>query len=183
MDPHFSILGLFLLPDFTVWFSRKATMDDPGGNFWISVNEKNTLEFGLTFLEHQTVSECFREVYQFEQEYPGNCLTDYLTWKRTRKDSKDEPAEKKTKLDEVHDDEYQKKLFTAAQVSFYSLYIILFFGKNPLNEFFSHINRKSTSKIWWTTFTDGIGKFVKEKNVALSKQTISKVNFQKFKIL
>ena len=42
--------------------------------------------------------------------------TDYLTWKRTRKDSKDEPEEKKTKLDEVHDDEYQKKLFTAAQV-------------------------------------------------------------------
>ena len=41
----------------------------------------------------------------------------YLTWKRTRKDSKDEPEEKKTKLDEVHDDEYQKKLFTAAQVS------------------------------------------------------------------
>lgn len=40
----------------------------------------------------------------------------YLTWKRTRKDSKDEPEEKKTKLDEVHDDEYQKKLFTAAQV-------------------------------------------------------------------
>ena len=94
------------------------------------VKESHYRDNGLiAFLEHQTVSECFREVYQFGQEYPGNCLTDYLTWKRTRKDSKDEPAEKKTKLDEVHDDEYQKKLFTAAQVSFYSLYIILFLEK------------------------------------------------------
>ena len=61
--------------------------------------------------------------------------------------------------------------------------IILFLEKNPLNGYFSRINRKSTNKIWWTTFTDGIGKFVKEKNVALSKQTISKVNCQKIKIL
>ena len=42
-----------------------------------------------------------------------------MTLKRTRKDSKDEPEEKKTKLDEVHDDEYQKKLFTAAQVGLF----------------------------------------------------------------
>lgn len=45
-----------------------------------------------------------------------------MTLKRTRKDSKDEPEEKKTKLDEVHDDEYQKKLFTAAQVRVFILF-------------------------------------------------------------
>ena len=32
-----------------------------------------------------------------------------------RKDDRGSPEKKKTKLDEVHDDEYQKKLFTAAQ--------------------------------------------------------------------
>ena len=53
----------------------------------------------------------------------------YLTWKRTRKDSKDEPEEKKTKLDEVHDDEYQKKLFTAAQVRIFVIFakMIIFY--------------------------------------------------------
>ena len=108
--------------------------------------------------------------------------TDYLTWKRTRKDSKDEPEEKKTKLDEVHDDEYQKKLFTAAQVRVAVIFapndyflsghfakMAEFFlnSQTDSNIYFSPINRKNTSKICWTTFTDGIGKFEKAKNVEL----------------
>lgn len=35
--------------------------------------------------------------------------------KKFREHGKDEPDAKKTKLDEVHDEEYQKKLFTAAR--------------------------------------------------------------------
>ena len=55
---------------------------------------------------------------------------------------------------------------------------IFSFGKKS-NLYFSPINLKSTSKICWTIFTDGIGKFEKEKNVELSKQTISKVRWRR----
>ena len=40
-------------------------------------------------------------------------------------------------------------------------------NQNDSNIYFSPINRKNTSKICWTTFTDGIGKFEKAKNVEL----------------